>query len=151
MTAATRSAVEKPSTHAASTEWPLASDELSRAVRIAPIRAIPSAPPTWRKVFRTPDETPALATGTLPIAAAVIGVIVLAMPIPPIRRAGTMSQNPDVASSREKRTSEPASRVSPPAISQREPTRSDSLPAIGATTMIRTVIGRKIAPASTGE
>ena len=39
----------------------------------------------------------------------------------------------------------------PAPISQREPTRSESFPAIGATRMIRTVIGKKIAPAFVGE
>ena len=40
--------------------------------------------------------------------------------------------------------------VIPPPISQRDPIRSESFPAIGATTMIRSVIGRKLAPAFVG-
>ena len=39
----------------------------------------------------------------------------------------------------------------PPPTSQREPKRSDSFPARGASTMISSVIGRNEAPASTGE
>ena len=39
----------------------------------------------------------------------------------------------------------------PAPISQREPMRSESFPAIGAMRMIRIVIGRKIAPAFVGE
>src|SRR5206468_13089395 len=31
--------------------------------RIAPMIAIPSEPPTWRKLFNTPEPTPALSTG----------------------------------------------------------------------------------------
>ena len=31
--------------------------------------AMPSEPPTWRKLFSTPEPTPALSTGTEPIAA----------------------------------------------------------------------------------
>ena len=149
--AATRSAAWNPSRNASGGVAPAESALGLRDVRIAPMTAIPSAPPTWRKVFRTPEETPALATGTAPMAAAVIGVIVMAMPTPPMTSPGTRSQKPESRPSREKRTSEPATSVSPPAISQREPIRSESLPASGATRMIRNVIGRKIAPAWTGE
>ena len=39
----------------------------------------------------------------------------------------------------------------PVVISQRDPTRSDAFPAIGAIRMIRMVIGRKAAPAWTAE
>ena len=39
----------------------------------------------------------------------------------------------------------------PPVSSQREPRRSESRPASGATNMISAVIGRKAAPALTGE
>ncbi len=39
----------------------------------------------------------------------------------------------------------------PPPISQREPIRSDCFPAIGASRMIRIVIGRNAAPAFVGE
>ena len=45
--------------------------------------AIPSEPPTWRKLLRTPEPTPALSTGTAPMAAEVIGDIVIAIPTPP--------------------------------------------------------------------
>ena len=60
--------------------------------RIAPISAIPSEPPSWRKLFSTPDPTPALSTGTEPIAAAVIGDMVIAIPMPPSNIAGRSVQ-----------------------------------------------------------
>jgi hypothetical protein len=63
---------------------------------MAPITAMPSAPPTWRMLFRTADPTPALSTGTEPIAAAVVGVITIAIPNPPTRRPGRTSQKFEV-------------------------------------------------------
>ena len=51
--------------------------------------AIPSAPPTWRNVFSIPEPTPALSTGTELSAAAVIGVIVIAIPTPPSTMPGS--------------------------------------------------------------
>ena len=67
---------------------PDASAELVPLARIAPITAIPSAPPTCRKVLSIPEPTPALSTGTELSAAAVIGVIVIAIPTPPSSIAG---------------------------------------------------------------
>ena len=113
--------------------------------------AIPSAPPTWRDVFSTPEPTPALSTGTDPIAAEVVGVIASAMPIPPTTSAGNRSHQVELSSSKENRRSETLTRSMPPLISQRDPIRSESFPAIGATKMMQSVIGRNDAPASTGE
>ena len=110
--------------------------------------AIPSEPPTWRMLLITAEPTPAFATGTEPIAAAVVGAIVVAIPTPPMSRPGRMFQNDDLASRVPKRVSETASRVIPAPISQRAPIRSEKRPAIGATRMIRTVNGRKVAPVS---
>ena len=56
---------------------------LTDAATIAPIKAIPSEPPTWRMLFSTAEPTPALSTGTEPMAAAVVGVIASDMPKPP--------------------------------------------------------------------
>ena len=47
---------------------------------IAPISAIPVEPPTWRHALRTAEPTPAFSTGTARIAAAELGVIVIAIP-----------------------------------------------------------------------
>ena len=59
---------------------------------IAPIRAIPIEPPTWRDELSTAEPTPALSTGTELIAAAALGVITSAMPTPPISIAGSRLQ-----------------------------------------------------------
>ena len=59
---------------------------------IAPIRAIPVEPPTWRQAFRTAEPTPAFATGTARIAAAELGVIVIDIPKPPSTSAGEQRQ-----------------------------------------------------------
>jgi hypothetical protein len=59
---------------------------------MAPITAIPSDPPTWRAEFRTAEPTPALSTATALIAAAVSGVIVEPIPIPPISKPGRIFQ-----------------------------------------------------------
>jgi hypothetical protein len=56
---------------------------------IAPIRAMPSEPPTCRIAFSTADPTPAFSTGTARIAAAEVGVIVSDMPSPPSTSAGS--------------------------------------------------------------
>ena len=74
---------------------PLASAEDAREGRIAPRTAMPIAPPTWRKRFSTPEAMPALATGTLYIAAAVSGDCVAAMPIPARTSPGRRFQKPD--------------------------------------------------------
>ena len=78
-------------------------------------------------MFRTPEPTPDFATGTEPSAAAVIGVMTVAIPRPPTMRPGKMSQKPDSSPSREKRRSETATSVIPAVMSQREPIRSEKL------------------------
>ena len=102
-------------------------------------------------LFRTAEPTPALSTGTEPIAAAVVGVIASDMPKPPRIRPGTMSQKVESTPRVEKLSSEPLSRTSPAPISQREPILSENRPASGATNTISTVNGRKAAPVWIGE
>ena len=111
--------------------------------------AIPSEPPTWRNVLSIPEPTPALSTGTELSAAAVIGVIVIAIPTPPSSIPGRSERYDESVCSWAKTSSEPLSSVIPAVISQREPSLSDERPAIGATRMIRIVIGRNAAPART--
>src|SRR5436309_11515051 len=91
MPALTSSAVCKPLTNCclpSAERWLVCRYE----ARIAPMTAIPSAPPTWRQLFSTPEPTPDLSTGTAPIAAEVIGDIVEATPIPPSMSAGSSVQ-----------------------------------------------------------
>ena len=119
---------------------------------MAPINAIPTEPPTWRKALSTAEPTPALSTDTAFMAAALAGVITSAMPMPPIMRLGRIAdQNDELASRRVKSSRCTASSTIPVVISQREPTRSAIRPPMGATRMTSTVIGRKAAPACTGE
>src|SRR4029078_9251624 len=111
-----------------------------------PMIAMPSEPPTWRMLLITAGPTPALSTGTDPIAAAVVGAIVIAIPNPPASRPGRMFQNDDCASIVPNRSSDPVSSVIPATIGQRGPIRSLNRPANGATRMISSVIGRNVAP-----
>ena len=108
--------------------------------------AMPSEPPTWRMLLMTAEPTPALSTGTDPIAAAVVGVIVRRHPDAAEKQARDDVPEVESASSWANISSEPVSSSIPAPISQREPTRSENFPAIGATNMISTVIGRNIAP-----
>ena len=59
-------------------------DDLSLVVSNVPSTAIPSVPPTSREVLVVADPSPARAGPTALITAAVIGVIVDAMPTPMI-------------------------------------------------------------------
>ena len=47
-----------------------------------PSTAMPSAPPTWREAFTTPEAMPALSGETEPIAVDAVVGIVIAMPMP---------------------------------------------------------------------
>ena len=76
--------------------------------------------------------------------------IVMAIPSPPTRRPGKMFQKLELSSRVAKRRSEPVRRVIPAAINQRGPITSVKRPAIGATSMIRPVNGRKVAPVLMG-
>ena len=102
-------------------------------------------------LFSTAEPTPALSTGTEPIAAAVVGVIASDIPKPPRIRPGRMCQKVELASSVENEINDALSRTSPAPISQREPILSENLPASGATNTISTVIGRNAAPVWIGE
>ena len=99
--APTRSASWKPRRYASCGLRPDWSAVVVPAATIAPITAIPSDPPTWRIELRTADPTPALSTGTEPIAAAVTGVIVEPMPMPPMISPGRIAQKLASAPSRE--------------------------------------------------
>ena len=92
-----------------------------------------------------------MSVGTEPIAAAVVGVIVNAMPVPPVSSAGRKFQNVAPASSCANSTSDTATRVMPNPISHLAPIVSVSRPACGAIKTIRSVMGRKSAPVWIGE
>jgi len=83
-------------------------------------------------------------------AAALAGAMTAGIPRPPSSMPGARFQKLSCTPSREKYRSWAARRIMPPVSSQREPSRSERRPASGAMTMIRPVIGRNVAPASTG-
>ena len=119
---------------------------------IAPISAMPIEPPTWRALFSTAEPTPALSTARRRVAAAALGVIVSAMPTPPSSSAG--QQVPERRVDAEPREVERAARRAAPSrrsSASASRTGRTAFPAIGATRMIRTVIGRNAAPAWTAE
>src|SRR5512132_4033902 len=107
---------------------------------------MPSEPPTWRMLLITAEPTPALSTGTDPIAAAVVGAIVIAIPTPPTSRPGRIAHHDDAASRVANNNSEPVKSTIPAPINQRGPIRSESFPANGAIRITSTVMGRNVAP-----
>src|SRR3954449_3357436 len=123
----------------------------SRLATIAPMIPIPSATPTLRNVLGTPEATPAFATGTAPMAAADIGVITNDIPSPPRMNAGSRFQKDDSSVTVESSRQQTATTAIPPAISPREPIRSESFPAIGAKITTITVQGSSAAPVWTGD
>ena len=127
------------------------STEPRRSKRTVPRRAIPRTPPTSRLVLVIAEPRPARCGPTAPITAAVIGAIVEPIPFPIITNriastqygvSGWMNASPN----------RPADTiVSPYVIGILEPIRWAMFPAIGADTMIISVIGRNRTPASSGE
>src|SRR6266511_3857540 len=59
---------------------------------------MPAEPPTWRIELITAEPTPALSTGTDPIAADVVGAIAIAIPNPPTTSAGRSDQKLELSS-----------------------------------------------------
>src|SRR5438093_3926381 len=64
---------------------------LNELVTMAPSSAIPNTPPISRLVFVAAEATPAFRTGTEPMTAAVIGVMVLAIPAASTRNEGRIT------------------------------------------------------------
>ena len=69
-------------------EWPAAIRPAARCWKSAVSVATPKTPPIIRIIESTPDAAPALVRSTEPITAAVIGDIVIPIPIPPTMNAG---------------------------------------------------------------
>ena len=113
---------------------------------------MPSEPPTWRALFSTAEPTPALSRLTELIAAAVVGVIVRRHADPAEHHCG--QQIPEVgvdAQQREDDERQADERSCRCRRAAAAPTLFTSLPACGAMNVIRSVIGRNIAPAWIGE
>ena len=122
------------------------------AWKIAPRTATPKVPPTIRDIESNPDARPDFATSTAFIAAVDIGDIVSADPEAhederdqQRRVAGGVG---DLRLHVERDGDDREARRRSAAAA---PIRSVIRPAIGATTMITSVVGRNLTPASSGE
>ena len=124
----------------------------SRFCKTAPITALPIAPPTCLTVFSTPDAAPAICGFTLRIATVVRGAKV--MPSPNPASAAGPQKVAWVAFKEITITTSPipaAKKVSPATRMYLPPNRSDIRPAMGATTIETSDIGRKVSPAFSAE
>ena len=100
----------------------------------------------------TPDALPSSAGFTARSTTFATGAKNIAMPVPESTKGMTREEYPTSGSlTRAIHPSPIACNASPPAISGRPPIRSDSAPAIGATTIGIAVHGRTRRPASSGE
>src|SRR5438874_5159141 len=125
---------------------------LNELVTMAPSRAIPNTPPISRLVFVAAEATPAFRTGTDPMTAAVIGVIVLAMPAARTRNAGSRTVvYGEPRSVRSMRARPRAATSGPKVMNHRDPKRSERRPDSGATNRMIREKARSRTPAATGE
>src|SRR6266496_3591214 len=93
-------AARAPARATSAAAWPFGTpDEINREVNpllkadvtMAPSRAIPNTPPISRLVLVAAEATPAFAVGTDPITAAVMGDMVMAIPVARTRNAGRIT------------------------------------------------------------
>src|SRR5205085_5902883 len=104
-----------------------------------------------RLVFVAAEATPAWRVGTDAITAAVIGAIVRAIPEPHTIIDGKMIPKYDEsACDRSMRASPIADKAGPAVMNHLDPYRSESRPAMGASSRIITGNGNSRTPASTG-
>ena len=113
----------------------------------APITATPKVPPTILLIESTPEATPAFSWVTEFMAAVDIGDMTSAMPKPMTMKEGSRSPYPVSTEMWVWINMATATSSRPVTISGRGPIRSESRPAIGAVTMISSVVGRKRTPA----
>ena len=69
--------------------WPSAARAADRWLNTAVSAATPNTPPIIRTIDSTPEAAPAFVRSTEPITAAVIGDMVIPMPMPPTMNAGS--------------------------------------------------------------
>src|SRR5207302_5839771 len=113
-------------------------------VTMAPSRATPNTPPSSRLVLVAAEATPACLVGTEAITAAVMGAMVRAMPEPHTTMDGKMTPKyEDAGSERSMRARPIAERAGPAVMNHREPYRSESRPATGASSRIITGNGNR--------
>src|SRR5438876_467800 len=130
----------------------LAHPVLKLLVTMAPSSAIPNTPPISRLVLVAADATPACRVSTDPITAAVIGVMVDAIPPASTRNAGSRTvKYGEPGWVRSSSASPPPATNGPNVMNHREPYRSESRPARGATTRMTKENASSRTPAPIGE
>ena len=119
--------------------------------KIAPHAAMPVAMPTWRKVELMPDAIPAWRGSTTPMAAVASAGLTTPMPPPATRKpaSSAVQSSPGSSPSISHRPAPTSAR--PPAMNQRTPSRSASLPDTGAARNDTIVTGMKRRPDSSAE
>ena len=128
-----------------------ASSECTRVWRSAPSAAIPVAIPTCRKVLLIPDAIPARRGGTTLTAVAASGAFTSPMPMPPTTKPASSVVQLELGVIPCMSRSATPTTASPPPSRNRTGIRTESRPAIGATTNEISDSGRKRTPASIGE
>ena len=112
---------------------------------------MPVAIPIWRNVLLIPDAIPARRGSTTLTEVDASGALTRPMPMPPtMKPASSVVQLEPSSIPCMSRSATPTT-ASPPPSSSRTGTRSDSLPAIGATTNETSESGRKRTPVATAE
>src|SRR5436190_23332115 len=125
---------------------------LNELVTTAPSSAIPNTPPISRLVLVAAEATPAFLNGTEAMTAAVIGVMVLAIPVARTRNDGSSTvRYGDPTSVRSNRPRPTAAIKGPKVMNHLEPNRSESRPDTGATNRITSEKASNRMPAATGE
>ena len=112
---------------------------------------MPVAMPTWRKVVLIPDAMPLRMGSTTPMAVEASGGLTSPIPTPQSRKPGSSVVHAESTVTPCMSSSPTPTSVRPPPRKPRTGRRSESFPAIGATTNDSSVIGRKRTPASSGE
>ena len=112
---------------------------------------MPVAMPTWRKVELMPEAMPARRGSTKPTAAVASAGLTMPMPPPATMKPASSAVQSSPACRPFISSSPPPTSARPPAMNQRTPRRSASLPLIGATKNESRVTGMKRTPDSSAE
>src|SRR5690349_5773623 len=104
------------------------------------------APPVRAVVEFIPDAVPTFSRGTEPRMALWLGELKIAQPKPVIAIGRTIRATEDASSSEAIKNCPTTMTIDPAVQRRRDPKRSDSHPAIGATTMMTTELAMMIQP-----
>ena len=119
-------------------------------VTIASTKAIEITAPVFCSMVRVPAATPRRCAGTVPIIAAVFGLLNMPEPTPTMKSHSTLCQYGECGWSVVMRASAAALTSIPIAASAREPRRSAQMPASGDATSMPNAIGVSLSPAVIG-